>query len=70
MVGIDGPSIHVGTDQVASVLLGLDGRVVVILADALMVGWIDEQRPVALVRLAMVDGGGRRRLALRQAAFA
>lgn len=62
--------MYVGPDGVAARFLALDQRVVVFLARALMVGWIDKQRPVALVRLAVVDGGGRRRLALRQAALA
>src|SRR5690349_14528600 len=70
MIGVDRPAVHIGADGVASVFFRLDGGVVVLLADALMIDGVDEQCPVALVRLAMVHRCGQRRLALRQAALA
>jgi len=59
MVGIDGPALLVASDDVASRLFLLDEGVMMRGAKALVVLRVDEQRPVALMRPAMVhDRGG------------
>lgn len=54
MVGVGRAAVDVGADGIASRLFGLDVDVVTILASALVIIGVDEERPVALVRLAMV----------------
>lgn len=51
-------------------LFTLDQRIMMVLADALVVGWVDEEMPSAFVRFTVVDRGRSRRLAPRQATFA
>jgi hypothetical protein len=56
---IDGiaPGVDLGADPTA--FGSLDGAVVVGFAEGLQVGRIEKESPVALVRDAMVDDGGR-----------
>lgn len=51
-------AIRIAADDIASRFLPLDERIVMILADALMVVGVNEQRPVAFVRRAVIDHGG------------
>lgn len=59
-MGIQGPAIQVGPDLVPSRLLSLDQRVVVLLADGLGVGEVEEQYRVALVWRLVVHHGRAR----------
>lgn len=54
MVGGEGPPIDVASDHVTSTLLALDQTVMMRLARAFVIAWVDEQLPVSFEGNAMV----------------
>lgn len=57
---IDGPAIHIAPDDMPALLLALDERVVICLADAFRVLQIEEQSLVTSVRGLVIDDGRAR----------
>lgn len=54
MLGVQGATVEVATDDMTALLLALDQPVVVRLAHTLMIVRINEQIPISAVRSAMV----------------